>query len=103
MRKMENDIEELRNLIIKKDVPIDKLCTIISTNPIIQEKIFIELFNNETNEEIKKQLKDICLRLIDLTEFVYNANYNLKFDELFDENKIEEILKSIEKRLSKIE
>jgi len=96
---MKNDIVELRNLIIKKDVPIDKLCTIISNNPIIQGKIFIELFNNETNEEIKKQLKDICLRLIDLTEFVYNTNYNLKFDE----NKIEEILKSIEKRLSKID
>ena len=96
---MKNDIEELKNLIIKKDVPIDKLCTIISNNPIIKGRIFIELFNNETNEEIKKQLKDICLRLIDLTEFVYNTNYNLKFDE----NKIEEILKSIEKRLSKIE
>lgn len=93
---MKNEIDELRNLIIKKDVSIDKLCTIISENPIIQGKIFIELFNNETNEEIKKQLKDICLRLIDLTEFVFNTNYNLKFDE----NKIEEILKSIGKRLS---
>lgn len=100
---MKNDIEELKNLIIKKDVPIDKLCVIISNNPIIQGKIFIELFNNETNEEIKKQLKDICLRLIDLTEFVYNTNYNLKFSEIFNENKIEDILKIIEKRLSKIE
>ena len=100
---MKNDIEELRKLIINKDVPIDKLCAIISNNPIIQGKIFIELFNNETNEEIKKQLKDICLRLIDLTEFVYNTNYNLKFSEIFNENKIEDILKSIEKRLSKIE
>lgn len=95
---MKNSINELRNLIIKKDISVDKLCTIINDNPIIQGKIFIELFNNETNEEIKKQLKDICLRLIDLTEFVQDTNYNLKFDE----NKIEEILKSIEKRLSKI-
>lgn len=100
---MKNEIDELRNLIIKKDVSFDKLCTIIRDNPIIQGKILIELFNNETNEEIKKQLKDICLRLIDLTEFVQDTNYNLKFDELFVENKIEEILKSIEKRLSKIE
>lgn len=100
---MENIISELRNLIIKKDVSIDKLCTIISANPIIQRKIFIELFNNETNEEIKKQLKDICLRLIDLTEFVFNTKYNLKFSEPFTENKIEEILKNIEKRLSKID
>ena len=92
---------ELRNLIIKKDVSVDKLCTIINDNPIIQGKIFIELFNNETNEEIKKHLKDICLRLIDLTEFVHDTNYNLKFGEMFEENKIEEILKSIEKRLSK--
>ena len=94
---MKNEIDELRNLIIKKDVSFDKLCTLISENPIIQGKILIELFNNETNEEIKKQLKDICLRLIDLTEFVQDTNYNLKFDE----NKIEEILKSIEKRLLK--
>lgn len=100
---MENIISELRNLIIKKDISIDKLCTIISENPIIQGKIFIELFNNETNEEIKKQLKDICLRLIDLTEFVLDTNYILKFGEMFEENKIEEILKSIEKRLSKID
>lgn len=99
---MKDNISELRKLIINKDVPIDKLCTIISENPIIQGKIFIELFNNETNEEIKKQLKDICLRLIDLTEFVYNTNYNLKFSEIFNENKIEDILKIIEKRLSKI-
>lgn len=96
---MKNNIDELRNLIIKKDVSVDNLCTIISKNPIIQGKIFVELFDNETNEEIKKQLKDICLRLIDLTEFVFNTNYNLKLDE----NKIEEILKSIEKRLSKID
>jgi hypothetical protein len=98
MIKMENNINELRNLIIKKDVSIDKLCTIISENPIIQGKIFIELFNNETNGEIKKQLKVICLHLIDLTEFVQDTNYNLKFDK----NKIEEILKMIEKRLSKM-
>lgn len=98
---MKNDFSELRNLIIKKDVSVDKLCTIINDNPIIQGKIFIELFNNETNEEIKKHLKDICLRLIDLTEFVHDTNYNLKFGEMFEENKIEEILKSIEKRLSK--
>lgn len=96
---MKNEIDELKNLIIKKDVSVDKLCTIISVNPIIQGKIFVELFDNETNEEIKKQLKVICLHLIDLTEFVYNTNYNLKFDD----NKIEEILKSIEKRLSKID
>ena len=96
---MKNEIDELRNLIIKKDVSIDKLCTIISDNPLIQGKIFVELFDNETNEEIKKQLKVICLHLIDLTEFIYDANYNLKFDE----NKIEEILKSIGKRLSKID
>lgn len=100
---MKNDFSELRNLIIKKDVSVDKLCTIINDNPIIQGKIFIELFNNETNEEIKKHLKDICLRLIDLTEFVQDTNYNLKFGEMFEENKIEEILKSIEKRLSKID
>lgn len=99
---MKNNINELRNLIIKKDVPIDKLCTIISTNPIIQGKIFVELFDNETNEEIKKQLKVISLHLIDLTEFVQDTNYNLKSNEI-DENKIEEILISIEKRLSKIE
>ena len=99
---MKNDENELRNSIIKKDVSIDKLCTIIRENPIIQEKIFVELFDNETNEEIKKQLKDICLRLIDLTEFVYNTNYNLKSSEI-DENKIEEILISIGKRLSKID
>ena len=54
---MKNDIDELRNLIIKKDISIDKLCTMISNNPIIQGKIFIELFNNETNEEIKKTIK----------------------------------------------
>lgn len=100
---MKNDFSELRNLIIKKDVSVDKLCTIINDNPIIQGKIFIELFNNETNEEIKKQLKNICLRLIDLMEFVQDTNYNLKFGEIFEENKIEEILKSIEKRLSKID
>ena len=99
---MKNNIIELRNLIIKKDVSVDNLCTIISENPIIQGKIFIELFNKETIEEIKKQLKDICLRVIDLTEFVQNTNYNLKFGETFDENKIEEILKMIEKRLSKM-
>ena len=99
---MKNNINELRNLIIKKDVPIDKLCTIISTNPIIQGKICVELFDNETNEEIKKQLKVISLHLIDLTEFVQDTNYNLKSNEI-DENKIEEILISIEKRLSKIE
>lgn len=98
---MKNYIDELRNLIIKKDVSVDKLCTIISNNPIIQGKIFIELFNKESNEEIKKQLKDICLRLIDLTEFVQDTTYNLKYNEI-EENKIEEILKSIEKRLSKI-
>ena len=50
-----------------------------------------------------KKLKNICLRLIDLTEFVQDTNYNLKFGEIFEENKIEEILKSIEKRLSKID
>lgn len=97
---MKNNISELRNLIIKKDVPIDKLCTIIRENPIIQGKIFVELFDNETNEEIKKQLKVICLHLIDLTEFVQDTNYNLKSNEI-DENKIEEILISIEKRLLK--
>lgn len=96
---MKNNISELRNLIIKKDVSIDKLCTIINKNPIIQGKIFVELFDNETYEEIKKQLKVICLHLIDLTEFVQDTNYNLKFDK----NKIEEILETIEKRLSKIE
>ena len=53
---MKNDFSELRNLIIKKDVSVDKLCTIINDNPIIQGKIFIELFNNETNEEIKKYM-----------------------------------------------
>ena len=89
---MKNDISELRNLIIKKDISVDKLCTIINDNPIIQGKICIELFNNETNKEIKKQLKIICLHLIDLTEFVYDTNYNLEFSEMFDENKIEEIL-----------
>lgn len=95
---MENNISELRNLIIKEDVSIDNLCTIITENPIFQGKIIIELFNNEIIEEIKKQLKDICLRVIDLTEFVQDTNYNLEFDK----NKIEEILKMIEKRLSKM-
>ena len=97
---MKNNINELRNLILKKDVSIDRLCTIIRKNPIIQEKLFIELFNNETNEEIKKQLKVICLHLIDLTEFIFDTNYNVEFDEN-DENKIEEILKTIEKDFQK--
>lgn len=94
-----NDFKKIKDLIIKKDCSIDKLCNIIKYNPLIKGKIFVELFNDETNEEIKKQLKIIALHLVDLTEFIYNENYNLS---LFDENKIEEILKSIDKRLSNL-
>lgn len=68
-----NDFKKIKDLIIKKDCSIDKLCNIIKTNPLIQGKIFVELFDDETNEEIKKQLKIIALHLIDLTEFIYNT------------------------------
>lgn len=98
-----NDFKKLKDLITKKDCSIDKLCNIIKYNPIIKGKIFVELFNDETSEEIKKQLKIIALHLVDLTEFIYDTNYNLKFGEMFDENKIEEILKSIDKRLSNLD
>ena len=97
-----NNFKKIKDLIIKKDCSIDKLCNLIKNNPLIEGKIFVELFN-ETNEEIKKQLKIIALHLIDLTEFIYDTNYNLKFGEMFDENKIEEILKSIDKRLSNLD
>jgi len=95
-----SDFKKIKDLIIKKDCSIDKLCNIIKYNPLIKGKIFVELFNDETNEEIKKQLKIIALHLVDLTEFIYNENYDLS---LIDENKIEEILKTIDKRLSNLD
>ena len=48
-----NEFKKIKDLIIKKDCSIDKLCNIIKYNPLIKGKIFVELFNDETNEEIK--------------------------------------------------
>lgn len=91
---MEKDIDYLIKLVKDKDAPIERYSNLISTNPIIQNKIFVGALQNK--DEIKEKLKNIAIELLELTKIVENSKYK-SFKELSADELTECIIEVIEK------
>lgn len=87
-------IDILINLVKEKDAPFERYTSLIRTNPIIQDKIFVSCLKE--NKEIKAKMKKICIDLLELTKIVENAKYKT-FEELSADDLTEQLIELVEK------
>ena len=88
------NIDYLIKLVKEKDASIEKYTNLIRTNPIIQDKLFINALQNK--DEIKEKLKNIAIELLELTKIVENSKYK-SFEELSADEFTECIIEVIKK------
>ena len=92
----------LDNLIKTKDVPISMYQNMIKTNPLINGQFSYCAIEKKDYEYLKNELKEICIKLNDLTEYARFKNENADVDKiatefLSGERDIEELLSKTEK------
>ena len=86
----------LDNLIKTKDVPIPIYQNMIKTNPLINGQFSYCAIEKKDYEYIKNGLKEICIKLNELTEYARNKNKNadvskIAYEFLSGERDIEEL------------
>lgn len=92
----------LDNLLKTKDVPIPVYQNMIITNPLINGDFSYCAIEKKDYEYLKKGLKEICIKLNELTEYARNKNENSDVDKitmefLSGERDIEDLFQNIEK------
>ena len=92
----------LDNLIKTKDVPISIYQNMIKTNPLINSDFSYCAIEKKDYEYLKNGLKEMCIKLNDLTEYVRFKSENADVSKiasefLSGERDIEELLFNTEK------
>lgn len=92
----------LDNLLKTKDVPIPIYQNMIKTNPLINGQFSYCVIEKKDYEYLRNELKEICIKLNDLTEYARFKNENVDVDKiasefLSGERDIEELFSKAEK------
>lgn len=92
----------LNNLLKTKDASIPFYQNMIKTNPLINGQYSYCAIEKKDYEYLKKGLKEICIKLNELTEYARNKNENadirkIAFEFLSGERDIDELLSNAEK------
>ena len=92
----------LDNLLKTTNVSIPVYQNMIKNNPLINEKFSYCAMEKKDYEYLKKGLKEICIKLNELTEYARNKNENadiskIAFEFLSGERDIDELLSNTEK------
>lgn len=93
----ELDYKNLIKLVEKKEKGIKDYIEMINDTPILDGHFVYQVMNKEDKEEIRKKLKEITIKCIELTEMCYNANKK-KMDLLEKRpltNELHEIIKDL--------
>lgn len=91
---MEEDI--LLELIKNTDVPISNYINLINECPLIQNKIYYELYDDKIQKIIKENLKEISIKLIETIKLINNTEFVKNMEDLNEDEK-QKILKRIKK------
>ena len=91
----------LDNLLKTKDVPIPIYQNMIKTNPLINGKFSYCAIEKKDYEYLKNGLKEICIKLNELSEYARNKNENadiskIAYEFLSGERDIEELFSKTE-------
>lgn len=89
---MEEDI--LLELIKNTDVPISNYINLINECPLIQNKIYYELYDDKIQKIIKENLKEISIKLIETIKLINNTEFVKNMEDLNEDEK-QKILKRI--------
>lgn len=92
----------LDEMIRTKDVPIPIYQNMIKTNPLINGQFSYCAIEKKDYEYLKNGLKEICIKLNELTEYARNKNENadiskIAMEFLSGERDIEELFSKAEK------
>lgn len=92
----------LDNLLKTKDVPIPIYQNMIKTNPLINGQFSYCAIEKKDYEYLRNGLKEICIKLNELTEYARNKNENadvskIAMEFLSGERDIEELFSKAEK------
>lgn len=87
----EIDYKNLIKLVEKKEKEIKDYIEMINDTPILSDHFVYQVMNKEDKEEIRKKLKEITIKCIELTEMCYDANEKMSLikknplsNELYD-------------------
>lgn len=98
-----NELSKILDDLIKtKDVPIPIYQNMIKTNPLINGGFSYCAIEKKDYEYLKNGLKEICIKLNELTEYARNKNENadvskIAMEFLSGERDIEELFSKAEK------
>lgn len=98
-----NELSNILDEMIKtKDVPIPIYQNMIKTNPLINGQFSYCAIEKKDYEYLKNGLKEICIKLNELTEYARNKNENadiskIAMEFLSGERDIEELFSKTEK------
>lgn len=81
----ELDYKKLIKLVEKKEKGIKDYIEMINDTPILNDHFVYQVMNKEDKEEIRKKLKEITIKCIELTEICCNANEKKKM-HIFEQN-----------------
>ena len=90
----EIDYKNLIKLVEKKEKEIKDYIEMINDTPILSDHFVYQVMNKEDKEEIRKKLKEITIKCIELTEMCYDANEKMKMS-LIKKNELYDIIKDI--------
>lgn len=88
----ELDYKKLIKLVEKEEKGIKDYIEMINDTPILNDQFVYQVMNKEDKEEIRKKLKEITIKCIELTEICYNANKRMK---MHMSNELYEIIKDL--------
>lgn len=71
--------------LIKEETSIKGYIEIINDTPILSDHFVYQIMNKEDKEEIRKKLKEIAIKCIELAELCHNANEKKKMN-IFEKN-----------------
>lgn len=94
----EIDYKKLIKLVEKEETSIKGYIEIINDTPILNDHFVYQVMNKEDKEEIRKKLKEIAIKCIELSELCYNANKRMEmyiFEKSPLSNELHEIIKDL--------
>lgn len=94
----EIDYENLIKLVEKKEKEIKDYIEMINGTPILNDRFVYQVMNKEAKEEIRKKLKEITIKCIELTKLCYNANKKMEmriFEKSPLSNELHDIIKDL--------
>jgi hypothetical protein len=94
----EINYKNLIKLVEKEETSIKGYIEIINDTPILNDHFVYQVMNKEDKEEIRKKLKEITIKCIELTELCHNANKRMEmhiFEKSPLSNELHDIIKDL--------